>query len=85
MNGDHPAFPLTFIDREGCTGMTYRQWLAGMALCGMMARPDDRTYSPKSNMTLDEWLALADKQDAQIILRRVDALIATENVKEGKK
>lgn len=47
--GEQPAFPRVVplnIDREYEAGMTYRQWLAGMAMQGILA---SSTYWPSKD------------------------------------
>lgn len=40
--GDRPAFPTTDGDELRVeNGMTYRQWLVGMAMQGMLANPNN--------------------------------------------
>lgn len=82
MKGDQPAFPLTFIDREGCTGMSTRLYIAVEMMKALLSRDDSRTWDSGSPMTFGEWQRQIFDEDAKTAYVAADALIAAENERE---
>lgn len=71
------AFPLFFGEIEGYSkGMSLRAWLAGEALSGVTALPDDSVYCTPNKLALDEWRALRRKKLAEYCVGMADAVIA---------
>ena len=52
---DGPAFPQ--ISAQGASGMSLRDYFAAAALQGVLAQPDDSTYSTPNKQTYAEWQA----------------------------
>lgn len=81
INTGGPAFPMTSStghpdDGIYCqNGMTLRDWFAGMALAGLMARPDNRSASGTSEQLASWGLALL-SNDAKLCFKYADAMIA---------
>ena len=72
-NDGGPAFPVTLEQLEcDATGMTRRQWYAGLLAAGDWANPE--TWE-SANDTDDEEL----RDAARVCWRMADALLATEN------
>lgn len=68
-----PAFPqpwhpdMGWAPRESPAGMSLRDWFAGQALAGMLAKDDNLTY----------------EQAAQFAYCQADAMIAARELEEG--
>lgn len=58
--GEQPAFPLDYYLGANL-GMTYRQWLVGMAMQGMLAQT--------------AWRAVGDDQFAAWVVKQADAVL----------
>lgn len=78
--GDEPAFPISIDtgDRvKGFYGLTKRQWLAGMAMQGMLAN--------ERQVSFFETTGNAAKAVAELSFEIADAMIAFEEKEAGER
>lgn len=71
-----PAFPTEFQNEDGFLGMTYREWLAGLAMQGLAGDPEDfNDYKKLVEGLPDEKMEPYPKYLADTAIRYADALI----------
>ena len=79
-NDGGAAFP---SDRFGEIGMRLRDWFAGKIAAGLAASDDHRRWREGCGMTLEEWRAKCDAEDAEYCYARADAMIAARGKQKG--
>ena len=67
------AFP---SNRSAQFGMSLRDYFAGQIAAGLAAADDHRRYREGCGMTLEEWCAKCDAEDAEYCYARADAMLA---------
>ena len=80
INDGGPAFP---SDRFSELGMSLRDWFAGKIAAGLAAADDHRRYREGCGVSLEEWRAKCDAEDAKLCYARADAMIAARRKQEG--
>lgn len=78
INDGGPAFP---SDLWGNRGMSLRDWFAGQIAAGLAAADDHRRYREGCGMTLEQWRAKCDAEDADYCYAKADAMIAAREAK----
>ena len=73
INDGGPAFP-----------MSLRDWFAGQIAAGQAASDDHRRYREGCGMTLEQWRAKCDAEDAEYCYDKADAMIAAREAKGGE-
>lgn len=62
--------------KSSVTDMSLRDWFAGQIAAGLAAADDHRKYREGYGMTLEEWRAKCDAEDADYCYARADAMLA---------
>ena len=76
-----PAFP---VPRDApVDGVTLRDWFAGQIAEGLAAADDHRRWREGGGMTLEEWRAKCNAEDAEYCYAMADAMIAARGKQKG--